>query len=73
MEIVTRRHAAVFAAPLIVGLATARQAATNVRLVDFLLLFASVALFEIGLTGLIRVLRGRPLPGTSSSLNPPSP
>ena len=73
METVTRRHAAIFAAPLIVGLVTARQAAANVRLVDFLLLFASGALFGIGLTGLIRVLRRRPLPSPSSSLKPPSP
>jgi len=57
MDTSTRRHAAVFVVPMIVGLVTAQRAAPHVRLVDFLLLFASGVLFGVGLMGLIRFLR----------------
>jgi hypothetical protein len=57
MERLTRRHAAVFAVPMIVGLVTAQRAASHVRTVDFLLLFASGVLFGVGLMALIQNLR----------------
>jgi hypothetical protein len=46
---------------MIIGLVAAQRAAPHVRAVDFLLLFASGAVFGVGLVGLIRMLRaGRP-------------
>jgi hypothetical protein len=54
MESPARRHAAVFVVPMIVGLVAAQRAAPHVRTVDFLLLFASVALALLD-------PRGRPL------------
>jgi hypothetical protein len=59
MPPLTRRHAAVFAVPMIIGLVTAQRAAPHVRSVDFLLLFASGALFGISLMGLIQIWRSR--------------
>jgi hypothetical protein len=56
MSTATRR-AAVLVVPMIVGLVTAQRAAPHVRLVDFLLLFASGVLFGVSLMGLIQVLR----------------
>lgn len=69
MDTSTRRRAAIFVVPMIVGLVTAQRAAANVRLVDFLLLFASGVIFGVSLMGLIQFLRvpGRPSPGSSSS------
>lgn len=57
MEPLTRRHAAVFVVPMIVGLVTAQQAVPHVRTVDFLVLFASGVIFGVSLMGLIQVLR----------------
>jgi hypothetical protein len=57
MDRPTRRRAAIFAAPMIVGLVAARRAAPHVRLVDFLLLFASGVIFGISLMGLVQALR----------------
>lgn len=57
MDTPTRRRAAIFVAPMIVGIVTAQRAASHVRLVDFLLLFASGVMFGVGLMGLIRFLR----------------
>jgi hypothetical protein len=63
MSTATRR-AAVLVVPMIVGLVTAQRAAPHVRLVDFLLLFASGVLFGVSLMGLIQVLRpSRPTSG----------
>jgi hypothetical protein len=57
MDPSTRRRAAVFVVPMIIGLVTAQRAASHVRLVDFLLLFASGVLFGVSLMGLIRFLQ----------------
>ena len=57
MEPLTRRHAAVFVVPMIVGLVTAQQAVHHVRTVDFLVLFASGVIFGVSPMGLIQVLR----------------
>ena len=59
MESSARRRAAVFAAPMIVGLVAAQRAAPHVRTVDFLLLFASGVVFGVSLMGLIQMLRAR--------------
>jgi hypothetical protein len=59
MPQLTRRHAAIFAVPMIVGLVTAQRAAPHVRTVDFLLLFASGAIFGISLMGLIQAWRSK--------------
>lgn len=56
MSTATRR-ASVLVVPMIVGLVAAQRAAPHVRLVDFLLLFASGVLFGVSLMGLIQVLR----------------
>ena len=58
MESPTRRRAAVFVIPMIVGLVAAHRAAPHVRTVDFVLLFASGVVFGVSLMALIRVLRG---------------
>jgi hypothetical protein len=55
----TRRLAAVYVVPMIVGLVAAQRAATHVRTVDFLLLFAAGVVFGVSLMGLIQVLRPR--------------
>jgi hypothetical protein len=55
----TRRHAAVFAIPMVIGLVTAQRAAPHVRTVDFLLLFASGAIFGISLMGLLQAWRAK--------------
>jgi hypothetical protein len=57
MPALTRRHTAVFAIPMIIGLVTAQRAAPHVRTVDFLLLFASGAIFGVSLMGLIQAWR----------------
>ena len=57
MDKATRRRAAVFVVPMIIGLVTAQRAAPQVRLVDFLLLFASGVIFGVSLMGLIQSLR----------------
>ena len=54
-----RRHAAVFVVPMMVGLLAAQRAASHVRAVDFLLLFASGVVFGVSLMGLIQILRAR--------------
>ena len=59
MPPLTRRHTAVFAVPMIIGLVTAQRAAPHVRTVDFLLLFASGALFGISLMGLLQAWRSK--------------
>jgi hypothetical protein len=59
MPPLTRRHAAVFAVPLIIGLVTAQRAAPHVRAVDFILLFASGAIFGVSLMGLIQAWRSK--------------
>ena len=59
MPPLTRRHPAVFAVPMIIGFVTAQRAAPHVRAVDFLLLFASGALFGISLMGLIQAWRSK--------------
>jgi hypothetical protein len=59
MEALSRRHAAVFVVPMIVGLVAAQRAAPHVRTVDFLLLFASGVVFGVSLMGLIQTLRAR--------------
>jgi hypothetical protein len=68
MDTSTRRRAAIFVVPMIVGLVSAQRAAANVRLVDFLLLFASGVVFGVSLMGLIQFLRvpGRASPGSPS-------
>jgi hypothetical protein len=53
----TRRHAAVFVMPLIVGLVSAQHLVPHMRTVDFLTLFASGTLFGVGLMGVIQALR----------------
>ena len=64
MESPTRRRAAVFVIPMVVGLVAAQRAAPHVRTVDFVLLFASGVLFGVSLMGLIQILRaGRPRSG----------
>ncbi len=57
MDSPMRRRAAVFVVPMIIGLVTAQRAAPRVRLVDFLLLFASGVIFGVSLMGLIQFLR----------------
>jgi hypothetical protein len=64
MDKPSRRRLAVFAVPMIIGLVTAQRAASHVRTVDFLLLFASGVIFGVSLMGLIQMWRGR---GSSSS------
>jgi hypothetical protein len=59
MEALSRRHAAVFVVPMILGVVSAQRAAPHVRTVDFLLLFASGVVFGVSLMGLIQNLRGR--------------
>jgi hypothetical protein len=59
MKSPTRRHAAIFVVPMIVGLVAAQRAAPHVRTVDFLLLFASGVVFGVSLMGLIQMLRAR--------------
>ena len=56
----SRRHAAVFVVPLIIGLVSAHRLVPHMRAVDFLTLFASGALFGVGLMGLIQALRAKP-------------
>jgi hypothetical protein len=51
-------RAAIFVVPMIVGLVMAQRAAPQVRLVDFVLLFASGVIFGVSLMGLIQMLRG---------------
>jgi hypothetical protein len=64
MDSPSRRRAAVFVVPMIVGLVAARRAAPYVRTVDFLLLFASGVVFGVSLMALIQALRaGRPRSG----------
>ena len=58
MESPARRPMAVVA-PLLVGLVAAQRAASHVRTVDFLLLFAGGVAFGVGLMGLIQMLRVR--------------
>jgi hypothetical protein len=43
---------------MIVGLVMAQRVAPQVRLVDFVLLFASGVIFGVSLMGLIQMLRG---------------
>ena len=50
----TRRHAAVFAAPMLVGLIAAQRALPHVRAVDFVLIFAAGVVFGVSLMGLIQ-------------------
>ena len=57
MDAPTRKRAVVFVVPMIVGLVTAQRAALHVRLVDFLLLFASGVVFGVSLMGVIQSLR----------------
>jgi hypothetical protein len=57
MEPLRRRHAAVFVVPMMIGLVTAQRAAPHVRMVDFLLLFASGVVFGVSLMGIIQALR----------------
>jgi hypothetical protein len=57
MDAPTRKRAVVFVVPMIVGLVTAQRAAPHVRLVDFLLLFASGVVFGVSLMGVIQSLR----------------
>lgn len=59
MEALSRRHAAVFVVPMILGVVAAQRAAPHVRTVDFLLLFASGVVFGVSLMGLIQHLRAR--------------
>ena len=54
MDAPARRRAAIFVMPLIIALVCARQAAPNVRTVDFVLLFASGILFGVSLMELVR-------------------
>lgn len=56
----SRRHAAVFVVPLIIGVVSAQRLIPHMRTVDFLTLFASGALFGVGLIGLIQALRAQP-------------
>jgi hypothetical protein len=55
MDTPSRRRLAIYAIPLIVTLVAAQRAAPHVRTVDFLLLFASGAVFGVSLMGLIQV------------------
>ena len=57
MDAPVRRRAAVFAAPMLVGLISAQKAAPHVRTVDFILLFASGVVFGVSLMGLIQFIR----------------
>jgi hypothetical protein len=63
MDKPSRSRLAVFAVPMVIGLVTAQRAATHVRAVDFLLLFASGVVFGVSLMGLIQVWKAR---GSSS-------
>jgi hypothetical protein len=63
MDAPVRRRAAIFVVPLIIGTVSARQAAPNVRLVDFVLRFASGILVGMSLMGLIQLLRTPRNPG----------
>ena len=64
MESPARRRAAVFAAPMLVGLVSAMRAAPHVRTVDFVLLFASGVLFGVSLMGIIQRFRESPRPSS---------
>ena len=54
-----RRHFAVFAAPMLVGLIAAQRAAPHVRSVDFVLIFAAGMVFGVSLMGLIQAWKAR--------------
>ncbi|MFN8177802.1 MAG: hypothetical protein U0167_07740 [bacterium] len=53
----SRRHAAIYALPMILALVAARHAVPHVRSVDFLLVFAAGAVFGLTLMGVLRSLR----------------
>jgi len=55
MDKPSRRRLAVFVVPMVIGLVTAQHAASHVRAVDFLTLFASGVAFGVSLMGLIQV------------------
>jgi hypothetical protein len=55
----TRRHFAVFVAPMLVGLIAAQRAAPRVRSVDFVLIFAAGVVFGVSLMGLIQAWKAR--------------
>ena len=59
MEPQARRTKAVFVVSMIIGLAAAQRAASNMRSVDFVLLFASGLVFGVGLMGLVQALRAQ--------------
>lgn len=59
MERNVRGRAMVFAMSLALALTVVFRVSGAVRAVDFLRIFASGALFGVGLMGLIQLLRGR--------------
>ena len=59
MERSARGRTMPFAMALVLGLATSLRLAGSMRAVDFLQVFASGALFGVGLVGLIQMLRSR--------------
>ena len=48
-----------FAMAMVLGLTVCLRVAATIRAVDFLQIFASGALFGVGLLGLMQALRGR--------------
>jgi len=59
MERSARGRTMTFAMALVLGLTVCLRVAATIRAVDFLQIFASGALFGVGLLGLIQTLRGR--------------
>ena len=64
MERKTRGRTMLFLMCLLFSLSGILRVGATVRGVDFLQIFASGALFGVGLTGLIRMLRARSQPAT---------
>ena len=59
MERSVRGRTMTFAMALVLGITVCLRVAATIRAVDFLQIFASGALFGVGLTGLIQTLRTR--------------
>ena len=59
MDNTPRRRAAASVLPMLIGLMAAQRAASHVRTVDFLLLFAGGMAFGVGLLGLVQLLKAR--------------
>jgi hypothetical protein len=60
MEKSSRKHVAIFIAPLVVAFIAASRIGDHVRTVDFLQIFASGTIVGVSLMGLIQTLKKKP-------------